>query len=76
MRREQKTFTTEKHDPAIEALLDKSEAVSIVDRLMALPPVTETELSDEWSRAVAKRLELVLAESMRARIDHEGRDAA
>ncbi|PWK65710.1 hypothetical protein [Aminobacter sp. AP02] len=76
MRREQKTFTKDTHDPAIDALLNKAEAVSFVDRLMALPPPLEPELSDEWTRAVASRLEAVLAQSMRTHIDHDSRDAA
>ncbi|KQU65037.1 hypothetical protein ACFFTN_28420 [Aminobacter aganoensis] len=74
MRREQKTFT-DTREPEIEALLDRSLTNSIVDRLMALPPIVETQLSDEWSRAVALRLETVLAESMRSRIGSERRAA-
>jgi hypothetical protein len=69
MRREQETFTRYSHEPAIDALLNKSETISIVDRLMALPPSLEPELSDEWTRAVASRLEAILAQSMRSRID-------
>lgn len=76
MRREQKTFT-DIHEPEIDALLGKSDTASIVDRLMALPPpALEPELSDEWTRAVVGRLEAVLAQSMRARIDGDDRDAA
>ncbi len=69
MRREQQTFITHGHEPAIDALLNRSETGSIVDRLMALPPLLEPELSDEWTRAVASRLEAILAQSMRSRID-------
>lgn len=69
MRREQETFTRYSHEPAIDALLNTSETISIVDRLMALPPSLEPDLSDEWSRAVASRLEAILAQSMRSRID-------
>lgn len=77
MRREQKTTNTHRDEPEIEALLDNSGTVSIVDRLMALPPPPlEPELSDEWTRAVTMRLEAVLAQSMRAHIDHDSRDAA
>lgn len=77
MRREQKTFIRDTHDPAIEALLGKAGDVSFVDRLMALPPPPLVpELSDEWSRAVASRLEAVLAQNMRAHIDVDSRAAA
>jgi len=70
MRREQKTFTGNSHDPAIEALLGKADDVSFVDRLMALPPPPlEPELSDEWTRVVTMRLEAVLAQNIRAHID-------
>lgn len=75
MRREQKTLIANTNEPEIEALLDRSQTNSIVDRLMALPPVVETQLSDEWSRAVALRLEAVLAENMRSRIGSESRAA-
>ena len=69
MRREQKTFK-DTHDPAIEALLGRDDDVSFVDRLMALPPPPlEPDLSDEWTRLVAMRLEAVLAQNMRAHID-------
>ena len=77
MRREQKTTTTNSHEPEIDALLGQSDTASIVDRLMALPPPPlEPELSDEWTRAVVMRLEAVLAQSMRARIVADDRDAA
>ena len=76
MRREQKTFTKDIHNPAIDALLNTSGDVSFVDRLMALPPPLEPELSDEWTRAVTTRLEAVLAQSMRAHIDTDGRAVA
>lgn len=77
MTREQKNHIADMHEPQIEALLNKSHTASFVDRLMALPaPPLEAELSDEWSRAVAMRLEVVLAESMRSRIVGESRDAA
>lgn len=75
MSREQKTFT-DIHEPEIDALLGQSDTASIVDRLMALPPPLEPELSDEWTRAVVNRLEAVLAQSMRAHIDSDDRDAA
>ncbi|MDR7222189.1 hypothetical protein [Aminobacter aminovorans] len=77
MRREQKTFTRDTHDPAIEALLGKAGDVSFVDRLMALPPPPlEPELTDEWTRVVTMRLEAVLARNMRAHIDVDSRAAA
>ncbi|WP_269933402.1 hypothetical protein [Aminobacter sp. HY435] len=77
MRREQKTFTRDTHDPAIEALLGSAGDASFVDRLMALPPPPlEPELSDEWTRVVTMRLEAVLARNMRTHIDTDGRAAA
>lgn len=75
MEREQKTFTTHSNEPEIDALLGRSQTASFVDRLMALPPLVEAEQSDEWSRAVALRLEAVLAQSMRSRIGSENQAA-
>ena len=61
----------------IDALLSPGEAGSIIDRLMAMPhPKDGTQRTNEWDRAVAARLETVLAKSMRSRIVHEGRDVA
>ena len=65
------------HEHEIDALLSPSEAVSIIDRLMALPHSKDgASKTNEWDRAVAARLETALAKSMRSRIDGEGRDAA
>lgn len=75
MRREQKTFTTYSNEPEIDALLCRSQTASFVDRLMALPPLVEAQQSNDWSRAVALRLEAVLAQSMRSRIGSESRAA-
>lgn len=70
MRREQKTFRKDPHDPEIDALLGKANDVSLVDRLLALPPPPlAPELSDDWTRLVTMRLEAVLAQNMRAHID-------
>lgn len=74
MRREQKTFT-HSNEPEIDALLCRSQTASFVDRLMALPPLVEAEQSNDWSRAVALRLEAVLAQNMRSRIGSESRAA-
>ncbi|MGX7876270.1 hypothetical protein ACVDG5_029420 [Mesorhizobium sp. ORM6] len=61
----------------IDALLSPGEAGSIIDRLMALPHSKDSaRKANEWDRAVAARLETVLANSMRSRIVGEGRDAA
>ncbi|WP_457151085.1 hypothetical protein [Mesorhizobium sp. P5_C1] len=61
----------------IDALLSPGEAGSIIDRLMAMPhPKDGTQRTNEWDRAVAARLETVLAKSMRSRIVHENRDVA
>ena len=61
----------------IDALLSPGEAGSIIDRLMAMPRKTDdAKISNEWDRAVAARLETVLAKSMRSRIVHESRDVA
>ncbi|MGE0281024.1 MAG: hypothetical protein AB7P20_10500 [Rhizobiaceae bacterium] len=64
--------------PEIEALLSLAETTSIVDRLLALPLVNdEFAPSGEWKRAVSKRLESRLADSMRTMIDaNDRRDAA
>ena len=64
--------------PEIEALLSLAETTSIVDRLLALPVLTE-ELapSTKWQRAVSTRLESRLADTMRTMIDeNDRRDAA
>jgi hypothetical protein len=64
--------------PEIEALLSLAETTSIVDRLLALPVLTE-ELapSTKWQRAVSTRLESRLADTMRTLIDaNDRRDAA
>ena len=61
----------------IDALLSPGEAGSIIDRLMAMPhPKDGTQRTNEWDRAVAARLETVLAKSMRSRIVRENRDVA
>ncbi|MBB6410197.1 hypothetical protein [Mesorhizobium sangaii] len=61
----------------IDALLSPGEVGSIIDRLMAMPhPKDGTQRTNEWDRAVAARLETVLAKSMRSRIVHESRDVA
>lgn len=64
--------------PEIEALLSLSQSASIVDRLLALPFLTNDEgLAQEWSRAVSKRLEGRLADTMRTMLsDTPRRDAA
>ena len=63
------------HEREIDALLSSGETGSIIDRLMALPRPTDN-VKNEWDRAVAARLETVLAKSMRSRIVHENRDVA
>jgi hypothetical protein len=64
--------------PEIEALLSLSQTASIVDRLLSLPVMGEDEgLAQEWNRAVAKRLEGRLADTMRTMLNTaERRDAA
>jgi len=64
--------------PEIEALLSLAEATSIVDRLLALPTLSdEPASSGQWQRAVSKRLETRLADTMRTMIDTtDRRDAA
>lgn len=64
--------------PEIEALLSLSQSASIVDRLLALPLLTNDEgLAQEWNRAVSKRLEGRLADTMRTMLsDTPRRDAA
>jgi len=63
--------------PEIEALLSLAETASIVDRLLALPIMTdELAPSGEWKRAVSKRLESRLADSMRTVIDANDRRRA
>ena len=63
--------------PEIEALLSLAETTSIVDRLLALPMSDEVAPSGQWQRAVSKRLESRLADTMRTMIDtNERRDAA
>lgn len=64
--------------PEIEALLSLAETTSIVDRLLALPVLTEeVAASGEWQRAVTKRLETRLADTMRTMLDaNDQRDAA
>ena len=65
------------HEREIDALLSPGEVESIIDRLMALPHSKDSaRKTNEWDRAVAARLETVLAKSMRSRIVGEGRDAA
>ncbi len=64
--------------PEIEALLSLAETTSIVDRLLALPMLNdEIAPSGQWQRAVSKRLESRLADTMRTMIDTtDRRDAA
>ncbi|UVK55532.1 hypothetical protein DBIPINDM_002061 [Mesorhizobium sp. AR02] len=65
------------HEREIDALLSSGEAGSIIDRLMALPHSKDSaRKANEWDRAVAARLEIVLANSMRSRIVGESRNAA
>lgn len=52
--------------PEIEALLSISQSLSIVDRLMAMPRVAETDRDNEWNRAVSNRLEVKVTGMMRA----------
>lgn len=54
----------------IDALLSRSEAGSIIDRLMALPYLTgRSHAANEWDRAVSSRFEANLARQMRSMID-------
>jgi hypothetical protein len=63
--------------PEIDALLSLSDTMSIVDRLLAMPVLTEeTASSGEWRRAVSKRLESRLADTMRTMIDANDRRVA
>ena len=57
--------------PEIEALLASvSSAESIVDHLFSLPsPVSGKAASNEWDRAVSRRLEIRLANTMRDRLN-------
>ncbi|MET2829439.1 hypothetical protein [Mesorhizobium shangrilense] len=65
------------HEREIDALLSPGETGSIIDRLMAIPhPKDGARHSNEWDRAIAARLETVLAKSMRSRIVSENRDVA
>lgn len=63
----------------IDALLSRGDAVSIIDRLMAMPqPNGDAAGQTEWDRAVSSRLETHLVRQMRALIsgDDSRSDAA
>lgn len=65
-------------DHQIDALLARSEAGSIFDRLMAMPGPT-ADAANEWDRAVIGRLEVHLARRMRdllGGVDGDHRNAA
>ncbi|MFU0507006.1 hypothetical protein [Pseudaminobacter sp. NGMCC 1.201702] len=62
-------------EPAIDALLSRRKADSIVDLLLSLPS-TVTDEPDTFDRIVGDRLEAKLADRMRSLIDHRHRDAA
>ena len=53
--------------PEIEALLSMSSALSIFDRLMAMPRA-DSDAAGEWDRAVATRLQSKVAGLMKARL--------
>ncbi|EFG2885806.1 hypothetical protein BO068_005000 [Escherichia coli] len=55
--------------PEIEALLNLSNSLSIFDRLMAMPRV-ETDVANEWDRAVSSRLQTKVSKMMRCRLEH------
>lgn len=53
--------------PEIEALLAGADALSIVDRLMAIPAATNGDSqTNTWSRAVSQRLEQRISDRMKA----------
>ena len=66
-----KTHDEDVHDVQIGALLDHAEDASIVDRLMDMPPPDGGAGLTEWDVAVARRLQAVLAQTMRAMIEDE-----
>jgi hypothetical protein len=65
-----------RREPAIEALLSRPEADSIVDLLLSLP-VNEIDEADTFNRIVKDRLEAKLADRVRSLIgDDEHQRAA
>lgn len=54
--------------PEIEALLSMSNALSIFDRLMAMPRA-ESDTAGQWDRAVANRLQAKVTDLMKARLE-------
>jgi hypothetical protein len=59
-------------DAQIGALLDRiHDHASVVDRLMAMPLPGGSSEAPEWDAAVTRRLEIRLAEAMRAVIENE-----
>ena len=57
--------------------LSRGDAVSIIDRLMAMPqPNGDSDRQTEWDRAISSRLETHLVRQMRALIGGERQDAA
>ena len=65
-----KTRDEDIHDMQIGALLGRAEDASIVDRLMDMPPDGGAGVT-EWDVAVARRLQGMLAQTMRAMIEDE-----
>ena len=66
-----KTRDEDIHDAQIGALLERAEDASIVDRLMDMPPSDGGTGLTEWDVAVARRLQAMLAQTMRAMIEDE-----
>jgi hypothetical protein len=61
----------EPREPAIEALLARPEAYSIVDLLLSLPR-QEIDEADTFNRIVKDRLEAKLADRVRSLIGDDG----
>jgi hypothetical protein len=74
-RHTERLIENDRHEPAIEALLSRRKADSIVDLLLSLPSAG-TDEPDTFDRIVGDRLEAKLADRMRSLIDDRHRDAA
>lgn len=61
-------FTDATTAPEIEALLSMSKSLSIFDRLMAMPRA-DSDVANEWDRAVSTRLQTKVAGLMRATLE-------
>lgn len=63
-------FTEATAAPEIEALLSMSKSLSIFDRLMAMPRA-ESDVSNEWDRAVSTRLQAKVSGLMKASLERD-----